>query len=201
MSRPREFDADLALHQCMEVFWAKGFHSTSYEDLTRATQVKKQSLYGVFKNKRELFLQSLALYRERNLSILEKRIAEETLPIRQLEAICEAALYPDEEARLRGCLIINASQEFGSEDADVNRQIGQMMERTEAMIEQAIRAGQAEGTITSRLGSRELAAYLGNAINGAKMMEKSGIPREEICGVMRTTIALIEETKRDPSDI
>ncbi|CAM3994077.1 TetR/AcrR family transcriptional regulator [Saccharibacillus endophyticus] len=192
MSRPREFDADLALRRCMEVFWTKGFHATSYEDLTRTTQVKKQSLYGVFKNKRELFLKSLALYREENLSVLEKRMACETSPVRRLEAICEAALYADDEARIRGCLIINTSLEFGNGDADINREIGQMMERTEGMIEQAIRDGQAEGAITSRLGSRELALHLSNAINGAKMMEKSGISREEILGVLRTSIALIE---------
>lgn len=192
MSRPREFDADLALHQCMEVFWTKGFHATSYEDLTRSTQVKKQSLYGVFKNKRELFLKSLALYREENLSILEKRIANETSPVRQLEAICETALYADDEARIRGCLIINTSLEFGSGDEDINREIIQMMQRTETMIEQAIRGGQAEGTITSRLSSRELALHLSNAINGAKMMEKSGASREEILGVLRTSIALIQ---------
>ncbi len=192
MSRPREFDADLVLHQCMEVFWTKGFHATSYEDLTRSTQVKKQSLYGVFKNKRELFLKSLALYREENLSVLEKAIAEESLPLRQLEAICETVLYANDEAKLRGCLIINTSLEFGNEDEEINREIGRMMQRTETMIEQVMIRGQAEGTITSRLGSRELTLYLSNAINGAKMMEKSGADRKEILGVLGTSIALIK---------
>lgn len=192
MSRPREFDADTALRQCMDVFWAKGFHATSYEDLTRTTQVKKQSLYGVFKNKRELFLKSLALYREENLAILEAKAAGEALPLRRLQAICEAVLYADEEARQRGCLIINSALEFGGEDADVNREIAKMAERTQALIEEAIREGQAQGTIAPRFGSRELAVYLGNAINGAKMMEKSGALREEVAGVLRTSVALLE---------
>ncbi|WP_256972528.1 TetR/AcrR family transcriptional regulator [Saccharibacillus sp. O23] len=176
----------------MDVFWAKGFHATSYEDLTRTTQVKKQSLYGVFKNKRELFLKSLALYREENLAILEAKAAGETLPLRRLEAICEGVLYADEAARQRGCMVINSALEFGGEDADVNREIAQMAQRTEALIEEAIREGQAQGTIASRFGSRELAVYLGNAINGAKMMEKSGASREEAAGVLRTSIALLE---------
>lgn len=192
MSRPREFDADAVLRQCMDVFWAKGFHATSYEDLTRTTQVKKQSLYGAFKNKRELFLKSLALYREENLSILEAKAAGELLPLRRLEAICEAVLYADEEARQRGCLMINTALEFAGEDADINREIAKMAEHTQSLIEEAIREGQAQGTITSRLGSRELSLYLGNAINGAKMMEKSGTSREEIAAVLRTSIALLE---------
>ncbi|OWA37535.1 TetR family transcriptional regulator [Saccharibacillus sp. O16] len=192
MSRPREFDADLVLHQCMDVFWTKGFQATSYEDLTRTTQVKKQSLYGVFKNKRALFLKSLALYRQENLAVLEAKIAGETLPLRRLEAICEAVLYSDEDARRRGCLMINASLEFGSEDADINREIALMAERTQELIEEAIREGQAQNAITSRLSSHELARYLGNAINGAKMMEKSGASREEVSSVLRTSVALLE---------
>ena len=72
MSRPREFDVDRALQQSMEVFWERGFKSTSYEDLTRTTQVKKQSLYCVFKDKRELFLKALALYRKRSIAMLEE---------------------------------------------------------------------------------------------------------------------------------
>ena len=192
MSRPRQFDADAALHQCMEVFWEKGYHGTSYDDLTRTTQVKKQSLYGVFKSKKELFLQSLKLYREQTLELLEERIAAEVSPLRQLEAICDAALFPDAESASRGCLIINSALEFGGEDEDVNREIEWMSSRMQQLIEQTIRSGQEQGIFTARLGSLELAIHLNNAISGAKVMEKSGSSREEIGGVLRTAVSLMQ---------
>lgn len=191
MSRPREFDVDRALCQSMEVFWTKGFKSTSYEDLTRTTQVKKQSLYCVFKDKRELFLKALALYREQSVAMLEELASREMPPLQKLEAICEAALFPNEEAMRRGCFMVNSLLEFGIDDRDVNREADLMFEEVERMLEQIIRSGQEQQLITTRQTSRELAALLNNALSGAKVMEKSGASRERIEAVLRTTLALM----------
>src|SRR5512144_192377 len=68
MARPREFDAEEALGQVMRVFWDQGYQASTFADLTKAADVRKQSLYGVFGNKRSLFLKSLALYRNQVLS-------------------------------------------------------------------------------------------------------------------------------------
>ncbi|MDU7473490.1 MAG: TetR/AcrR family transcriptional regulator [Paenibacillus macerans] len=191
MSRPREFDVDRALCQSMEVFWVKGFKSTSYEDLTRTTQVKKQSLYCVFKDKRDLFLKALALYRERSVAILEELASEELPPLRKLESICEAALYPHEEAMRRGCFMVNTVLEFGADDQEVNREAELMSEQVERIFERVIRSGQERQMITTRQTSKELAALLNNMLNGAKVMEKSGASRERIDAVLRSTIALL----------
>lgn len=191
MSRPREFDADAALRQCMDVFWTKGFHATSYEDLTTKTQVKKQSLYGVFKNKRELFLQSLQVYREQNIEFLKTKTALEKSPVRKLEAICEAVLHKEEESGSRGCLIINSTLEFGSVDAEVSREVRLMWDQVEELIEQIVQDGQEQGSLTSRMNSRELAVHLNNVLGGVQVMEKSGASREQIAGVLHTTIELM----------
>ncbi|MFB5269215.1 TetR/AcrR family transcriptional regulator [Paenibacillus enshidis] len=191
MSRPREFDVDRALNQSMEVFWTKGFKATSYDDLTRTTQVKKQSLYCVFKNKRELFLKALALYREKNIAKLEEFSSQEVSLLKKLEAICEAALNQSDEPTNRGCLIVNAALEFGTEDEEVNREVGLMFNQVEQVLEKVIRSGQEQRLITTRLTSKELALHLNNALSGAKVMEKSGASRQQIADVLRTAIALM----------
>ncbi|MFM9277590.1 TetR/AcrR family transcriptional regulator [Paenibacillus jiagnxiensis] len=191
MSRPREFDVDRALNQSMEVFWTKGFNATSYDDLTRTTQVKKQSLYCVFKNKRELFLKALALYREQNTAKLEELASREVSPLNKLEAICEAALSQNDETMSRGCLIVNSALEFGTEDEEVNREVALMFNQVEQVLEKVIRSGQEQQLITTRLTSKELAVHLNNSLSGAKVMEKSGASREQIAEVWRTVIALM----------
>ncbi|MCM3699467.1 TetR/AcrR family transcriptional regulator [Paenibacillus macerans] len=191
MSRPREFDVDRALCQSMEVFWAKGFRSTSYEDLTRTTQVKKQSLYCVFKDKRDLFLKALALYRERSVTMLEGMAAQEAPPLQKLEAICEAALYPHEEAMHRGCFMVNTVLEFGADDREVNREAELMSDQVERILEEIILSGQERQLITTRQTSKELAALLNNVLNGAKIMEKSGASRERVDAVLSTVFALL----------
>jgi AcrR family transcriptional regulator len=191
MSRPREFDVDRALRQSMEVFWTKGFKATSYDDLTHTTQVKKQSLYCVFKNKRELFLKALALYREQNIAKLKELASQEVSPLKKLEAVCEAALSQNDEAMSRGCLIVNSALEFGTDDEEVNREVALMFNQVERVLEKVIRSGQEQQSITTRLTSKELAIHLNNALSGAKVMEKSGASREQIAAVLRTAIALM----------
>lgn len=175
----------------MEVFWTKGFKATSYDDLTRTTQVKKQSLYCVFKNKRELFLKALALYREQSVALLEELASQEVSPLQKLEAICEATLYQNDETMSRGCLIVNSALEFGTEDEEVNREVALMFNQVEQVLEKVIRSGQEQQLITTRLTSKELALNLNNALSGAKVLEKSGASREQIAIVLSTAIALL----------
>lgn len=192
MSRPREFDVDRALHQSMEVFWTKGFKSTSFEDLTRTTQVKKQSLYCVFEDKRALFLKALALYREQSISMLEELASREISPLKKLEAIRDAKLCQGNETIRRGCLVVNSALEFGTDDKEVTREIEMMFANVKQILEKIIRSGQEQQLITTRHTSQELAAYVNNALLGAKIMERSGASREQIDAVLRTSFAMLE---------
>jgi AcrR family transcriptional regulator len=190
MSRPREFDVNRALHQSMEVFWTKGYKATSFEDLTRTTQVKKQSFYCVFKDKRALFLKALALYREQSVFVLEKLASQEAPPLKKLEAIVDVTLCHGDETTGRGCLMVNSALE-GTEDEEVTREVELMFAEVEQILEKIIRSGQEQQMITTRRTSKELAAYLNNALLGAKIMEKSGASRERIDAVLRTSLAMI----------
>ena len=55
MARPREFDREEALERATGVFWAKGYASTSTDDLLT-------SLYNAFQDKRALYLEALERY-------------------------------------------------------------------------------------------------------------------------------------------
>lgn len=192
MSRPREFDVDRALHQSMEVFWTKGFKSTSYDDLTRATQVKKQSFYCLFKDKRALFIKALALYREQSVAVVEELAAQDMPPLEKLKAISDAALHRNNDSDCRGCLMVNSVLEFGTEDEEVTREIKEMFHEVEQIIEVVIQDGQKRGAITTRLTSKELAVYLNNVWSGIKMMEKSGSSEDRIDVVLNAALALLE---------
>ncbi|MGF7036348.1 AcrR family transcriptional regulator [Paenibacillus mucilaginosus] len=191
MSRPREFNIECALQQCMEVFWTKGFKATSFEDLTRRTQVKKQSLYCAFDDKRALFLKTLALYREQHAAKMEQFVSQEGSPLQKLEKIRDATFPPSAEGSCRGCFMVNSALEFGTSDEEVTRQVEIMFRELERMIEQLIRSGQEQQMITNRHTAEALAAHLTNSLLGARMMEKSGASRERIEAVLHTSFALI----------
>jgi len=64
MGRTKQFNRQAALEDAMKVFWAKGFHGTSMQDLVDELGVNRQSLYDTFGGKHELFEAALERYRE-----------------------------------------------------------------------------------------------------------------------------------------
>jgi AcrR family transcriptional regulator len=63
----RQFDEKKVLAFALEVFWRKGWRSTSMADLAEATGVQRGSLYNAFGGKEELFLLAFEQYAARFL--------------------------------------------------------------------------------------------------------------------------------------
>ena len=61
MARPKEFDRDSALRKAIRLFSQQGFAATSTDDLMRAMDVGRRSMYDTFGDKRALFLKALEI--------------------------------------------------------------------------------------------------------------------------------------------
>lgn len=95
--RPRKIDRDAALAAAMDVFWAKGYEGASLDDLTKAMEVSRPSLYGMFTDKETLFSETLDVYIQ--------GIGREPLEAFDAEANVEVAV----EAFLRTSIANNTS--------------------------------------------------------------------------------------------
>ena len=62
MAKPKNFTRDGVLANALPVFWQHGFADTSLQGLEQATGVNRSGLYSEFKDKEDLFMQSLQLY-------------------------------------------------------------------------------------------------------------------------------------------
>ncbi len=81
MARPREFDPDTVLERAMRVFWAKGYHASSLDDLCEAAKLNRPSLYAAFGDKRALFLATLDRYGDRAVARVTAALSR-PVPIR-----------------------------------------------------------------------------------------------------------------------
>ena len=87
VARPREFDREEALERATGVFWARGYASTSTDDLLRAMGIGRQSLYNAFQDKRALYLEALERYQRTTTAGHLQRLSGAASPIAGVEAL------------------------------------------------------------------------------------------------------------------
>src|SRR6202790_4859291 len=119
IARPKEFDQERALHRAISIFSQKGFAATSTDDLMRAMDVGRQSMYDTFGDKRALFLKALEVYVTEKVRSINVELRAPGSP---LASIRRALVHFAERRDLSstdGCMGINAICEFGMIDEDV----------------------------------------------------------------------------------
>jgi AcrR family transcriptional regulator len=62
MGRPKGFTREEVLMKAIALFWEKGLSDTTLQDLESATGVNKSGLYTEFRDKEDIFLESLRHY-------------------------------------------------------------------------------------------------------------------------------------------
>jgi AcrR family transcriptional regulator len=65
----------------MSVFWRKGYAATSTDDLLRAMNIGRQSMYDTFGDKHRLYLEALEKYRRESVAENIRRLRSTGSPL------------------------------------------------------------------------------------------------------------------------
>src|SRR5580692_3182150 len=108
MGGPQKFNREGVLEKVLPVFWRRGFSEASLHQLEMATGVNKSGLYSEFKDKEDLFIQSLQYY----LESLEQKglLTAEPLGWNNIERFLK--LGPCCLEGQKGCFAVNSMREF-----------------------------------------------------------------------------------------
>jgi len=108
MGRPKKFNRQGVLEKALPVFWKRVFADASLHELEVATGVNKSGLYSEFKDKKDLFTQSLRYY----LETLEKKglLTAEPLGWNNIERFLK--MGPCTMDGKKGCFAVNSIREF-----------------------------------------------------------------------------------------
>ncbi|MET8410578.1 TetR/AcrR family transcriptional regulator [Streptomyces sp. NPDC005195] len=170
MTRPKQFDPDVAVEQAMEVFWRKGYASTTPQDLVDALGIGKGSLYNAFGSKRRLFEQALRRYRDRQASVMLQALEESGPAKVRLRNALEALVRTDlADPDRRGCMAVNAAAEVVRTDEVATDLVRRAFGRIESAFRAVIEEGQRSGEISPGRDSAGLAAMLQNTAVGLRL--------------------------------
>jgi len=188
MARPREFDVDTALERAMQAFWAKGYESTSLDDLCEATGLGRSSLYAAFGDKHELYLRALGRYEDGAAERIAAALAP-PVPVRKAIAAFVNRLIEDIVAGpgRRGCFIGNCAAELARADRSAANRVRRSLERVEAAFHDALARAKAEGEIDASADVDALARFLTAGIQGLRLVGKAK-PERKVLDVIAATM-------------
>lgn len=193
MARPREFDVDEVLAKAMIVFWEYGYHSCSLEDLVNATGLNKQSIYGAFGDKHSVLLKALELYRKDNLNAIGAMLEAKGAPLQVLHKFFSYACDPSQHPNLpSGCLVTNIALEFGTSDAEISKEVRNMLTGMQRLFTGVIEKGQSTNAITTKIEASVLALCLVNTLSGIRVLQKAGTPYASIEQIWRNALKSLE---------
>jgi len=165
MARPRSFDTDQALDLARDVFWRKGFQSTSLDDITAATGLAKPSLYAAFGDKNAMFLKVLERYHASIVADAE-RILNEGASAREAIERWLTGFVPfcSGVKGIRGCLSVNTAADGASDQKEVRNRVERFNRKLEQLLSKRLRADRAQfsGTFDPDVSAHTIMAiYLG----------------------------------------
>ncbi|TDF39214.1 TetR/AcrR family transcriptional regulator [Alteromonadaceae bacterium M269] len=189
MPRPRKFDENKVLSEAMDVFWQKGYASTSTEDLEQATQIKRGSLYNAYKDKRTLFFRTLEHYGQQEIeNVVTVMTTAKTIQQGYAAVLAHAIRYANQENDHRGCLLCDAASELGAKDKQVADRVNDLF-KPMADVFLAHFSLQAENHTEEQINARVdnvMASYM-----GFRLMCKLGYSKERLHALSQESIALL----------
>jgi AcrR family transcriptional regulator len=186
--RPLSFDRERALHQAMLLFWRHGYESTSLNDLTTALNVPPSSIYAVFKDKKSLFLESVALYVSG--TITSKMIIDDAqtgfeAAFNLLKAAAVGFTGADTPA---GCLLATSAISCSNAASDVQNALAAIRLGVEAQLLDKIEQSILQGSLPKDADSEALAAHTLAVIQGLSTLARDGAPRSKLLKIAETAM-------------
>lgn len=198
MGRPLSFDRSAALRAAMLVFWRHGYETSSIVDLTTAMRITVPSLYTAFGDKRQLFLEAVALYvgdpAEQARAIEDADSAYQAASA-LLEAV--AVTYTAEETP-PGCLLASATASGSTAAADVQRAVADVRRGLAALLAKRIERDVAEGRLSSDTSSMTLASLIVAVTQGMSVLARDGACRQQLQAVARAAMKAWPNEATDP---
>ena len=77
----RQFDEQEVIATALEVFWRKGLHDATMQDLAAATGVQRGSLYNAYGDKEEIFLRAFDQYADQFLAAAGQAVVDEAVKV------------------------------------------------------------------------------------------------------------------------
>ncbi|MCM4150254.1 TetR/AcrR family transcriptional regulator [Arenibacter sp. N53] len=181
----------------LEIFYQKGYHNTSIDDILKELSLSKGAFYYHFQSKEEYFISIVQnlLFRKVYSSLIEPIEGEED-PLNKIAACFDNALETAEHNFLDyGFVLSNFITEFNGKNPDIMNYLQDILKVWEVNLVTALQKGKTDGYVNRHIDSEAVATYLISSYIGIRtlMVEGNGkMLRYKYIQQLRNYFKLIE---------
>jgi TetR/AcrR family transcriptional repressor of nem operon len=191
--RPRNFDENEIIRKASEIFWRKGYESSSAEELLEAMNMGKGSFYLHFKGgKQELYKRSLDLFSKDALERFHLGLDKAEDKIDFLKGFMMSIADSPAERRRKGCYLGNCVVQMTNLEPKLKDQAGILLGKLEHAFFKIIKEAQKQGRLRTKVQPEILAKYLINLRNGINVTARTEKDVEQLKQMIRLSLDILQ---------
>jgi TetR/AcrR family transcriptional repressor of nem operon len=188
MPKVETFNRNEVLGKVVQLFHEKGYNATSMQDLVDVTGLNRSSIYNSFGSKREIYQESLQLYRSQANQMIQKVLIHS----KDSKAAIKRLLISSPERRSIGCFMGKCTTEMANQDQEIKSFLQNNQEHMQKLFEELIAKGQSEGEISTQQTPKALALYLFTVMQGLKVTGILLDEQKEYESLVDTTLSILD---------
>jgi len=173
----RQFDEQEMIAVALDVFWRKGLHDATMQDLATATGIQRGSLYNAYGDKEAIFLRAFDQYAGQFLEASGRALAEGDAAARLQNFLDVVIVNMTSGSPPRGCLTTRTALDAAISSPAVRQRVQGLLGRLEQLISKAISSAPNKLSATN---ANRLARVVVTFTRGLAVMERAGYSRKQL---------------------
>lgn len=193
MPRVKLFNEDEVLEKAMIIFWKKGYHNTSIQDLVGFLGINRASLYDTFGGKKQLFDNAFALYRGKGDKMQEELLKTDKSTKEAIKNIFQQIIILDlSDSDNKGCFVANTTTEMLPEDVQLQKIITTHKKNMEKFFLKLLKVGVERGEIPKKKDLKALASLFYTVTTGFRVISKTKPSKKESFASIDVVLSLLD---------
>ena len=189
MPKTKQFDKNYVLQAASDVFQKNGYNGTSIDEILTATGLSRSSLYDSFKDKHNLYLESLEFYKNTRTQMLDKLDEKDLNGLQKIEMMFnEVVKHLINNPNDNGCLLVNAAAEMSKQCFKTAQVICNNKEEVQDLIASWLQDAQNKKVLKLSKSPKVYSQYLYNTLLGLRVLSQSVSNKADLNNVVKVTL-------------
>jgi len=193
MPRVKLFDENKVLSKATELFWEKGYHATSIQNLVNHLGINRGSLYDTYGGKKELFYKAFQLYRTNNCNSITAFFENQNEVKNGFRALFEMGINESiSDKDKKGCFVVNTTTELIPGEKELLEILQENKKIFERLFYNFLLKGQQSGEISKSKNIKTISHLFYTFYNGLRVVAKVQSEPKELLNSVDEILMLLD---------